>query len=352
MMDSSGVMTALWPWIYWSIAFVVLVGGFIWLGWYFFGRRQELTRFQLRTRGGFILAIFVLLVIGLILGLPVSDSLNNGLLGLVGLSFAALVTLGSTTIFANFMAGIMMYHVRSFRPGDYIRIGEHAGRVSAKGLFHVEIQTEDRDLVTLPNSFLITNPVRVVRTSGTIISCELSLGYDVPHAKVEPLLLEAVEKTDLTEGFVQVRNLGDFSVTYRAAGLLEDTKKLLSQRSNLRENILDTLHGAGVEIVSPTFMNQRRVEDPVIPLHVRKTADNEHASLEDVAFDKADDAERVERVRQSLNDAKTKFKELEASLGECSGEDKDEQKEKILGEIDHQKKLIEYLNSRLARMEG
>lgn len=341
-----------WKWAIWAACFVGLVGGFAWLGWYFFGKRQDLTRIQLRTRGGIIMALFVVLILGLILGLPVSDSLRNGLLGLVGLSFAALITLGSTTIFANFMAGVMMYHVRSFKPGDFIRIGEHAGRVSAKGLFHVEIQTEDRDLVTLPNSYLITNPVRVVRTSGTIIYCDLSLGYDVPHGKVEPLLLAAVEETGLIEGFVQVRKLGDFSVTYRAAGLLEDTKKLISQRSNLREHILDTLHDAGIEIVSPNFMNQRQVQDAVIPRRVRKSTSSEQTSPEDVIFDKADDAERVERVRESLSDAKSKLKELETSLGECDGEDKDAQKEKIGAEIEHQKKLIEYLSSRLARMEG
>ena len=60
--------------------------------------------------------------------------------------------------------------MRNFRPGDFVRVGERLGRVTERGLFHTEIQTEDRDLTTLPNLYLVTNPVTVVRASGTIVS--------------------------------------------------------------------------------------------------------------------------------------------------------------------------------------
>jgi len=37
-------------------------------------------------------------------------------------------------------------------------VGDYFGRVTERGLFHVEIQTEDRDLATLPNMFLVSQP--------------------------------------------------------------------------------------------------------------------------------------------------------------------------------------------------
>ena len=51
------------------------------------------------------------------------------------------------------------------------------------------------------------------------------------------------------------------------AGRLGDTKKFLGSKSVLHRSVLDTLHGGGVEIVSPTFMNQRQVgvENRFIP---------------------------------------------------------------------------------------
>lgn len=334
-------------WLIWAGVFVLLAAGLIWLGWYFFGREKQYTRVQLRVRGAVIVVAFLLSMLGLILGLPVENELKNSLIGLFGLSIAALITLGSTTIFANFMAGVMMYHVRSFRPGDYIRIGEHAGRVTAKGVFHVEIQTEDRDLVTLPNAYLITNPVRVVRSSGTLIACEVSLGYDMPHARARELMLGAVEAAGLADGFVQVQELGDFSVTYRACGILEDTKKLVSMRTVLRTNVLDALHEGGVEIVSPNFVNRREVPGPVIPERVREKKQPK-GSPEEVIFDKAEDAERVERVKQALTEAKERVKALEAKLSEAENEDADA----IRAEIEHQQKLVEYLTGRVARLEN
>ena len=102
--------------------------------------------------------------------------------------------------------------IKSFRPGDFIHIGDRFGRVTERGLFHTEIQTEDRDLVTFPNLHLVTNPVSVVHSTGTIISATLSLGYDIAHAELEPLMKRAAEQAGLQEPFVLINELGDFSV--------------------------------------------------------------------------------------------------------------------------------------------
>ncbi len=57
---------------------------------------------------------------------------------------------------------------------------------------------------------------------------------------------------------MQITDLNDFSVTYRVAGLLAEVKQILTARSNLRAMMLDTLHDARIEIVSPTFMYHRQ----------------------------------------------------------------------------------------------
>ena len=97
--------------------------------------------------------------------------------------------------------------------------------------------------------------MKVVRASGPIVSAEVSLGYDLARARVSDVMLQAALDAGLTDAFVHVRALGDFSVTYRVAGLLADVGSLISARSHPREHMLDALHGAGIEIVSPTFMN-------------------------------------------------------------------------------------------------
>jgi len=233
-----------------------------------------------------------------IVTLPVSETQQGQLLGLIGLLFSAAIALSATTFLGNALAGLMLRSVGSFHLGDFVRIGDHFGRVSARGLFHVEIQTEARDLTTLPNLYLVTHPVRVIRTSGTIVSANLSLGYDVPRLHVETLLMRAASAADLGDPFVQVMELGDFSVTYRVAGLLTDVKNLLSARSRLQQMVLDKLHEGGVEIVSPTFMQTRAIPEGrrFIPKPEQATCELPAAAPEEVIFDKAETAAKVEEA--------------------------------------------------------
>lgn len=245
-----------------------------------------------------VLSLVGLLVI--ILVLPVSDSLRGQLLGLIGVLLSAAIALSSTTFIGNIMAGLMLRVVRGFRSGDFIQVGDHFGRVTERSLFHVEIQSEDRDLTTLPNLFLVTHPVKVIRSSGTIISTEVSLGYDFDRTTIAELLVQAAKDVPLEEPFVHVTNLGDFSVTYRVSGLLVEVKQLLSTRSRLREQVLDKLHRAGVEIVSPTFMNTRAIptEKKFIPPVTSSHAPEEKSAPEKVVFDKADQAESLEKLKE------------------------------------------------------
>jgi len=265
-------------------------------------------------------------IIAIIISLPLRDATKGQLLTLVGLLVTAAIALSSTTFVGNAMAGVMLRAVRNFRTGDFVRVGEHFGRVSERGLFHTEIQTEDRDLTTLPNLYLVSNPVRVMRTSGTILSATVSLGYDAPRSKVEQLLLAAGEAAKLKDPFVQVLDLGDFSVTYRLAGLLGEVKQVLSARSRLRGLMLDHLHRGGVEIVSPSFMNTRTLpedrsfipQERISPRH--EAAPQEDTTAEELAFDKAEQAASAEQLEQTRETLAAEIKALKERIKAADAE--------------------------------
>lgn len=249
----------------------------------------------------------------ILLSLPVSETTRGQIFSLTGLIVTALIALSSTSFVANAMAGLLLRIIDSYRPGDFIRVGDHFGRVSERGLFHTEIQTEDRDLMTLPNMQVITTPVTVVHATGTIVSATLSLGYEVHHRQVEAELVKAATACGLTDPFVQLRELGDFSVVYRIGGRLDDVGSLLTARSNLRCEVLDALHAAGIEIVSPNFMNQRvqSPEQQMIPRdwHPPKVRGEQDPKVEDMLFDKAEQAGQQE---QRLLQIETLRKQLQA----------------------------------------
>lgn len=241
-------------------------------------------------------------VLMVVLALPVNDQTRGQLLSLIGILLSAAIALSSTTFIGNVMAGIMMKVVKGARPGDFITVADLTGRITEMGLLHTEVQTEFRDLVTVPNLYMVTQPMQVVRASGTIISAEVSLGYDVPHAEVSTILCKAATDSGLNDAFVHVRELGDFAINYRVAGLLEDVKSLISARSRLREAMLDSLHAKKIEIVSPNFMNTRALSDKhaFIPARVGKKSKTTAPKAEDMAFDKAAEAASVEDIRRSI----------------------------------------------------
>jgi small-conductance mechanosensitive channel len=234
------------------------------------------------------IVILLLANVLLVLVMPFSDSLRGQLLSLFGLVLTAVIALSSTTFVSNAMAGLMLRAVRNFQVGDYIRVGEQFGRVSERGLLHTELQNQQRDLVTLPNLYLMNQPVQVVRKTGTLIRADISLGYDVHSAQAVKLLKAAAESAELSEPFVQVTELGNYAVGYSVSGLLEDLDQLISARTRLYTQILQAFHDAGVEIVSPAFMSQRQLlqGQKIIPQGSLHTADP--GAGEAVMFEKAE----------------------------------------------------------------
>lgn len=274
--------------------------------------------------------------------LPIKDSLRGQILSLLGIILSAAIALSSTSFLGNALAGMLMRGIRNFRIGDFIMVNEHLGRVTARGLLHIEIQGEDRNLTCLPNLYLLTNPVKVYNPSGTIVSVDLSLGYELPWEEVESILSRAAENAGLEEPFVLLKSLGDFSVTYSACGLLAENRTFLSARSKLIANILDAMRDAKVEIVSPNFMNTRNVADKAFipPRRFSKPA-KPAPEPEETIFDKADRAQEVEEVKEGL-------RELEEALKEVRHKQKDgEAKKRMESEIKMLEKEKESLEKEL-----
>ena len=281
-----------------------------------------------------LLASFTIIIIVILL--PLSDDTQGQVLSLLGVVLTAVIALSATTFVANMIAGIMLQASQPFRPGDYVKVNDQFGRVTKRSLVHTQIQTEWRDLTNLPNLMLVNNPVTVLHREGTIIFAEVSIGYDVTYLRVEELLLTAGKEAKLTEPFVLVHELLDHAVVYRICGFLPEMKNLLSSRSNLRKKILEQMHGNGVEIVSPSFMNQRALDpsQKVIPgkpvLHDSdKPVQATTAPVEKI-FDKAEEAASIEELKHKQDEARQALKQERAALKAAS----DEERSAVQGKID------------------
>ena len=316
--------------------------------WILLRRAQELTSEQRFPRQMVVFVIILVLLIAVALTLPVSESSRNQLLALIGVLVSGVIAFSSTTIVANLMSGLVIRFNKPFKTGDFIRCNDYFGRVSEKGLLDTEIQTEQRDLIHIANSYLVNNPVSVIRSSGTLITANISIGYDVHHTSVTEALTKAVFEAGLEEGYVQVSEPGDFSVSYRVAGLLKEVKSVLTARSNLHKAILDTLHNNEIEIMSPNFVAQRPTEatqkfiakvPASAPAMTKVTVDAEDAedAQETIAFDKAELAAQHE---EALSNAKANVESVRQQLSEAKGVQKEELEQALEGALSQVDKII------------
>lgn len=311
------------------IVFVVVFA----LRWLLLFKPTSLTAEERLPRQFAMLGITIVSIIAIVLALPVSESLRNQLLALFGVLLSGVIAFSSTTIVSNLMAGLVLRLNKPFKAGDFIICNGFEGRVTEKGVLDTEIQTRHRALVHIANSYLIINPVEVIRSSGTLISAEASIGYDVHHATVEQYLKDAALKAGLSDAFVHIIELGSFSVNYKVSGMLEDTKSMLTTQSALFAAILDELHANDIEIMSPNIMAQRAV-DPEYSFIARAkvVAVADTINQEDIVFDKADEAEKNETQRLNIQ---AEIALLKESL---TNKNQDARGAKVLS--DEQKKLV------------
>jgi small conductance mechanosensitive channel len=305
------------------VAFVVVYG----LRWLILARHIDISREKILPRQLILIVITIIAFVAVVLALPVSESSRNQVLGLLGVLVSGIIAFSSTTIVANFMAGLILRVNQPFKTGDYIKCANFAGRVTDKGILDTEIQTEQRTLVHIANSFILANPVEVVRSSGTFISVEVSIGFDVHHATIAKHLEQAAKTAGLSDPFVHVTALGNFSVNYKVSGMLLDTKSLLTSRSKLHICVLDQLHNNDIEIMSPNFMSTRAVEPAqkfMAKAHVKQVKDK--VNQEDLAFDKAEEAEQNEQLRLSYE---ADIAALKVKLTDSNSEQKEVIKTKI-----------------------
>ena len=114
--------------------------------------------------------------------------------------------------------------------------------------------------------------------------------------------MDAATAAGLSKPFVRIENLGDFSVNYKLGGMLTDLARLLESHSQLRAAVLDTLHEAEIEIVSPVVETSRvfPATHAFIPPAGEATTSQDASVADEVMFDQAAAAAVSHDEREAL----------------------------------------------------
>ena len=202
--------------------------------------------------------------------LPGSDSgVFQGISVFVGL----IISLGSSTLIANLMAGLVITFMRPFRVGDRIRLNDTMGDIIEKTALVTRVKTPKNEIVTVPNSFvmssLTTNYSSSAQEYGLIIHTDVTFGYEVPWQQVHQILIHAALDTPYIEvqpsPFVLQTKLDDWYVVYQINAYTRRPEHMAQIYSHLHQRIQDLAHQAGIEIMSPHFMGVRQADQVFMP---------------------------------------------------------------------------------------
>jgi small-conductance mechanosensitive channel len=184
-----------------------------------------------------------------------------------------LLSIGSSSVVANIMSGVVLTYTRAFQIGDRVKIADTIGDVIEKGLLVTRIRTIKNVDVTIPNGLVlgshIVNYSSVSKDRELIINTTVTLGYDNPWRLIHETLINAARATDgiLAEPvpFVLQTALGDFYVSYELNAYTDQPNKMAVISSELHQNIQDYCNQAGIEILSPHYGALRDGNQSTIP---------------------------------------------------------------------------------------
>jgi len=180
----------------------------------------------------------------------------------VSILLGVMVSLGSSSLVGNVVAGYSMVYRRTFKVGDRVRIGDQVGDVIEIRLLVTHLRSPKNEEIVVPNSLIIGSNVvnysSIARKEGLILHTTVGIGYEVPWRQVYAMLTEAADRTEgvLREPppFVLQKALSDFCVTYELNAYCQDPGRMYPVYTELHEHIQDVFNEHGVQIMTPAYM--------------------------------------------------------------------------------------------------
>ena len=196
---------------------------------------------------------------------PYLPGSKSGVFQGISVFVGLIVSLGSSTVIGNIIAGLVITYMRPFKMGDRIKLNDTTGDIIEKTPLVTRIRTPKNEVVTVPNSFIMSSHTVNYSTSareyGLIIHSEVSIGYDVPWRQVNQILIDAALNTpgvvDDPRPFVLETSLSDWYPVYQINAYIKEAHKMAQIYSDLHQTIQDKFNEAGIEIMSPHYMAVR-----------------------------------------------------------------------------------------------
>jgi len=204
----------------------------------------------------------LVIVFALVVAYPYIPGSQSDAFKGISLFIGLIISLGSSSIIANIIAGYSLAYRRPFRVGDRVRINETVGDVLEMRALVTRLRSLKNEEVVIPSTAIlsgeVTNYSTLAAEEGLILHTTVGIGYETPWRQVEAMLKLAANRTTgllkKPAPFVLQKRLGDFAVTYEINAYCENPKGMLQLYTALHQNILDVFNEYGVAIMTPAYV--------------------------------------------------------------------------------------------------
>ena len=241
------------------LATVILTIGFFLAG--FFKRRiirlSERTKRFDKTMAAFLanLVRYGVLALTIIFVLQNFGFQTASLIALLGAAGLA-IGLALQGVLSGVASGVMLVLFRPIRVGDFVEVDGQMGTVKDISIFNTELATVGNVQVIIPNTQVWSNTI-VNYSAYDKRRAEWIFGvsYGSDLKKAEEIIRETIMADPRSlkepEPFIQVNNLGDFSVDFLAR-VWVPASEYFQYQADMKRKVKEALDAGGVEIPFPT----------------------------------------------------------------------------------------------------
>jgi len=203
---------------------------------------------------------YITILVGLIISLAILGwtSLLYSALTAAGL-FSVMIGFAVRDVAANFISGIFILIDQPFAPGDYIEVGKYAGTVKDISLRSTTLTTIDGPVIFIPNSVLsveatINYSIAENRRINFIISVANDANISQALKIIEQVLADEEGLLADQAQSVLVNQVREYAVDI-VVMCYAPRSTWLKLSSELKQRVMTTLQGSGVELAVPTRKN-------------------------------------------------------------------------------------------------
>jgi len=218
--------------------------------------RKFLEACKLEKAAHTLIKSLVRVVLYLLLGLMVADSLGIDVTGIIALAsvLTLSVSLALQNALGNVFGGFTLLYTAPFHSGDFVDIGAESGTVVEIGMTYTKLQTPDNKMISIPNSTVVGGDIVNYSITGTRrVDIPVTAVYTEAPQKVMDALLQAAtnEKVMLEPAPVAVvDSYGDSTIRY-ALRVWTKTEDYWDVRNAIMLNIKNIFDAQGIKMVHP-----------------------------------------------------------------------------------------------------